>query len=127
MKTRAALLFVSLGVAASWAGADGPSQKVYRCGPDGRVYSQTPCKDGYEVAADDARSAEQRKAAEATLKSDTKATERMTREREAKERVAARQGPAIIADSSRAPPVSPAASAPKKKNKRPISKPSPQT
>ena len=24
-------------------------QKVFRCGPDGRSYSQTPCKDGYEV------------------------------------------------------------------------------
>jgi len=37
-------------------------QKVFRCGPDGRIYSQVPCKDGYEVGADDKRSAEQRKA-----------------------------------------------------------------
>jgi hypothetical protein len=30
-------------------GADAAAQKVFRCGPDGRIYSQTPCKDGYEA------------------------------------------------------------------------------
>ena len=29
--------------------ADAAPQKVFRCGPDGRIYSQTPCKDGYEA------------------------------------------------------------------------------
>jgi hypothetical protein len=44
-------------------GAEAASQKVFRCGPDGRIYSQTPCKDGYDANADDKRSPEQRKAA----------------------------------------------------------------
>ena len=35
------------------------ANKVYRCGPDGRIYSQTPWKDGYEVIAADKRSADQ--------------------------------------------------------------------
>ena len=34
--------------------------EIYRCGPNGNTYSQTPCADGHRVAIDDARSDEQR-------------------------------------------------------------------
>ena len=99
----------------SCAAADAAGPKVFRCGPDGRVYSQTPCKDGYEVNADDARSAEQRKAAAETLNRDGKLADKMTREREAKEAAAAKQVAGSF-DKAKAP--APAASAPKGKKKR---------
>lgn len=51
-----------LALAGSVAAA-APPQTVYRCGPDGRVYSQTPCADGRAVTTEDSRSASQQKAA----------------------------------------------------------------
>jgi hypothetical protein len=39
------------------------AQAVYRCGPDGRSYSQTPCAQGRSVEVNDARSAQQRREA----------------------------------------------------------------
>jgi hypothetical protein len=83
------------------------AQKIFRCGPEGKTYSQTPCKDGYEVNANDQRSPEQRKAAEDVVKREAKLTETMAREREAKEAVAAKQAPTIIGK----PPVSAPAAA----------------
>lgn len=72
------------------------AQKVFRCGPEGKTYSQTPCKDGYVVNADDQRSPEQRKAAEDMVKREAKMAEKMAREREAKEAAVAKQAPTII-------------------------------
>lgn len=37
------------------------AQAVYRCGPDGRSYSQTPCAQGRSVDVSDERSAQQRR------------------------------------------------------------------
>jgi len=50
------LLGAALGVAA---------QKVYRCGPDGSIYQQTPCAEGQAVDVSDPRTTEQRKQAQA--------------------------------------------------------------
>jgi len=80
-------------------GAEAAAQKVFRCGPDGRIYSQTPCKDGYEAIADDKRSPEQRKAAEDAVKRE---------EKQAKEAVAA-QGAASTAKPAAAKPAASAA------------------
>ena len=90
--------------------AQAESQKVFRCGPEGRTYSQTPCKDGYEVNVDDQRSAEQRKAAGDIVKREEKATEKMIRERQAKEAAAAKQGSTASVKSASARPASSAAS-----------------
>ena len=76
--------------------------KVYRCGPDGRIYSQTPCKDGYEVNAADKRSNDQRKAAEDSVRREEQMTEKMARERQANEAAAARQGAITIANPAAA-------------------------
>ena len=76
--------------------------KVYRCGPDGRIYSQTPCKDGYEVNAADKRSTDQRKAAEDSVKREEQMTVKMARERQANEAAAARQGAITIANPATA-------------------------
>jgi hypothetical protein len=103
--------------------ADAASQKVFRCGPDGRVYSQTPCKDGYEVNADDARSAEQRKAAEEQLKRDAKLNEKMARERRAREAAAQPAIGVIVNPAAARPAPSPASGAATKK--KPQAKPKP--
>ena len=118
------LLLSALFLGAGHAAA--ASQQVFRCGPDGRVYSQTPCKDGYEVKADDARSAEQRKAAEDIARREEKRAEKMTRERQAREAAAGTPVVAVIANpaaAKAAAPVAPAASAAKAKKKRPAGKP----
>ena len=39
------------------------AQAVYRCGPDGRSYSQAPCAQGHAVDVSDERSPQQRQAA----------------------------------------------------------------
>ena len=57
--TRPALTALLL-IAAAAAQAQAP---VYRCGPDGREYSATPCPGGKTVAVDDARSTEQQRQA----------------------------------------------------------------
>ncbi len=100
-------------------GASAAAQKVYRCGPDGRIYSQTPCKEGYEVDADDKRSAEQRKAAAEVLKRDEKLADKMTRERLAREAAAAKQGAARIGPPAAAKPAASSASAAAKKKRTP--------
>ncbi len=56
------------------------AQKVYRCGPDGRIYQQTPCAEGKAVDASDPRTAEQRQAAQAVAKSEAKAASRLDAE-----------------------------------------------
>ena len=115
---RCSVLFAALLLTGAAADAAGP--KVCRCGPDGRIYSQTPCKDGYEVNADDQRSAEQRKAALDTVKREEKLADKMTREREAKEAAAAKQ---VAGSFDKAKPPAAAASAPKAKKKRAPKKP----
>jgi len=116
-----ALLATALMLLAAGAGAGAAEQKVFRCGPDGRLYSQTPCKDGYEVDAADKRSAEQRKAAEDAVKREEKWADKMTRERLAKEAAAAKQAPTIIIGSpAAAKPEASTASAAAKKHKKPV-------
>jgi hypothetical protein len=63
------------------AGTGVQAQTVYRCGPDGRVYSQTPCADGRAVNVSDERSADQRAAAEARLRDDQARGDALERER----------------------------------------------
>lgn len=48
------------------------AQSVYRCGPDGRIYQQTPCADGRAIDASDARSPEQRAAAQAVAEGEAR-------------------------------------------------------
>ena len=112
---RLGLLLVALSMACGSATA--ASQKVFRCGPDGRVYSQTPCKDGYEVKADDARSEQERKAAEEQLKRDDKLNEKMARERRAYE-AASKPGIGVIVNPAAAKPAASAASSAAAKKKR---------
>ena len=86
------------------------AQQVYRCGPDGREYSQAPCKDGRTVDAADPRSAADQKAARDVAAREAKLADEMTRERHAREAAAAKEQNAAGVKSAR-----PAASAPHSK------------
>ena len=85
-----------------------PPQTVYRCGPDGRVYSQTPCADGKALSTDDPRSASQQKAARDVAERDAEqarklADERRQPEAAAKGQQAAGFKTAAPADAASAP------------------------
>ena len=68
-----------------------PPQTVYRCGPDGRVYSQTPCADGKALSVDDPRSARQQKAAQDVATQDAARAQRLREERQQREAAAQTQ------------------------------------
>lgn len=107
-----ALAMLSIAAAAPGAAAQPTGTTVYRCGPDGRDYSATPCVNGKSLDAADPRSADQqRQAAQAARReaalADQLAHERRTREKAALQARAMRIGAAASAPSK-------AASAPKK-------------
>ena len=91
-----------------------PPQTVYRCGPDGRVYSQTPCADGKPVTVDDPRSGEQQQAAREVAGRDADHARKLADERQQRE--AAAKGQAA-AGFRTAPASALAASTPPRKTK----------
>jgi len=90
------------------------AQTIYRCGPDGREYSQTPCKDGRAIDAADPRSEAERREAREIAARDAKLADKLARENRAREAEAARTGAAGI---QQAPKPAAAASSPQKKKK----------
>lgn len=106
----AAALSLLLATAA-FAGA--PPQTVYRCGPDGRVYSQTPCADGQQVSVEDPRSAAQQRAAREVADREARSAESLAKERHQREAAVQGQQPIGIKPE----PVATAASAAKSKSK----------
>lgn len=67
--------------------ASAAAQTVYRCGADGRSYSDAPCRDGRPVQVDDARTPAQRGQSAAAMRGDARAAAAMERERERREPV----------------------------------------
>ena len=95
--------------AVAWGGMrPGRAATVYRCGADGRSFSQTPCRDtesapvALPAAPDDARVAEARDVAAR----DAAAADRMARQRERLAQDAVR-GPAVIPHRPLDPPREP--------------------
>lgn len=84
-----------------------PAQTIYRCGPQGREYSQLPCKEARAIDAD-TRTPAQRAAAEQVAKDEARRAEALRRERHAREREALPAAGFTTAPSEPAP-------APKKK------------
>jgi len=80
-RLRGAALLLLAGAAVQAA----PPQTVYRCGPDGRIYSQTPCADGKALSADDPRSASQHKAAREVAERDAEQARKLADERRQRE------------------------------------------
>ncbi len=91
------------------------AQTVYRCGPEGREYSQKPCKDGRAVDAADPRSAAEQREARDIAARDAQLADKLARENRAREAEAARKGAAGIQPAPK--PASAAASSPHKKKK----------
>ena len=90
-----------------------PPQTVYRCGPDGRVYSQTPCADGKALTVGDPRSASQRQAAHEVAARDAAQAKQLAEERRQREEATRDQAAAGFRTS----PQAEAASAPVRKPK----------
>ena len=83
------------------AGAAAAQTQVYRCGPDGRSYSQSPCAQGQAVDVADPRSAQQATQTRQAMLRDAREADELERSRLRAERLAARQGPALIGSSSK--------------------------
>jgi hypothetical protein len=107
-------------IAPLWALA-APPQTVYRCGPDGRIYSQTPCADGKALTVDDPRSADQQKAAREVSARDAEQARQLAAERRQREEAARKQAAAGIKPDA---PAEPASAPRKKKTKGPPTDPS---
>lgn len=56
MKTSAWITALLLTTFSAWVGAD----EIYRCGPTGAEFSQTPCSNGARIEVSDPRTDEQR-------------------------------------------------------------------
>lgn len=107
MKTLAALLLAALPLLAA-----AQSQTVWRCGPEGRSYSSTPCAEGRALElADTARPAEDLAAAKDMAARERRLAEQMRHDRLQAEARAAHQGAAGIGAAKRAAPISTARAA----------------
>lgn len=113
MITRLTLATMLLA-AASTAGAQSP---VYRCGPEGREYSQLPCPGGTQFDPSDPRSAAQRAKAQQLAQAERRYAERLERERRANEAAVVPARAAGI-DHRRAAPPQPAASKPTRSTRK---------
>lgn len=91
------------------------AQAVYRCGPQGRDYSQTPCKDGRAVDVDDARTPAQRAAAHEVARDDARRAETLASERRLREAAAVRGAAGITGPRPPQPAASSAAHKPPKR------------
>ncbi|WP_144290133.1 hypothetical protein [Ideonella sp. A 288] len=104
--------------ATAWPGS--AQTTVYRCGPDGRQYSSSPCPGGKAVALDDTRTDDQRQQAEDAAQREARLAKRLARERRDREASVRPGGAARLNAAPR--PVAAAASKPtgakRKKSKK---------
>ena len=108
-----------LSIAAS--ASAGAQTAIYRCGPDGRQYSSTPCTDGKALDAADARSAEQQRQAQVAARREAVLADKLAAERRLRD-AAPRKSAARLDAGAIAPVKSasmPMAKKPKKKSTAP--------
>ena len=91
---------VALGLCAL-ANAAAAQDRVYRCGADGRSYSQQPCANGTAVEVADPRSPPQVTQARQVARLDARLAEASARQRQQAESAAARRGPVLIGAPTR--------------------------
>jgi hypothetical protein len=99
------------------APASAPTSRVYRCGPDGHTYSQTPCPAGSAVDASDPRSAAEQAQARSVVEREQRLARQLAQDRAQAEKAAARQLPGNLGPAQAASAA--AASAPKKGKHKP--------
>ena len=88
---------------------------VYRCGPDGKTYSQEPCKDGKKIDASDSRTEAQRADSLATTAADKKRADELERDRLKRE---AAQKPSVASGFNSRPAAASEATKAEDKGKR---------
>ncbi len=93
------------------------TETVYRCGPDGRSYSTTPCAGGKTVDVSDPRSESQQQAARDTAQRERQLADKMSAER------AQREKAIVPAAAGNLGPHTPAAKASAPKSAKPKKKP----
>jgi hypothetical protein len=103
----------ALLAALAWTVGVADAAPIYRCGPDGKTYSQVPCDGGTVVEASDPRSAAQRAEAKRIAAAERKAAAEQERERKAQEKAAAKS--TALPGNLSVPAASAPASAPKPK------------
>jgi hypothetical protein len=99
--SRVVRLAIAVGLVAL-AQAAAAQNRVYRCGADGRSYSQQPCADGMTVEVADPRSTPQVTQGRQVAQLDARLGEMLARQRQLAESAAARQGPVLIGAFTRA-------------------------
>lgn len=102
-------LALALGLAACLASGAATAQTIYRCGPDGRVYSQMPCAQGRVIDARDVRSEQQRQEGQAVADTQRALADALEGDRLARE---SRLAPGAASLSPRVERAKPAPSAP---------------
>jgi hypothetical protein len=106
----------SLAPSSFAAAASAPTSRVYRCGPDGHTYSQTPCPAGSAVEAADPRSAAEQAQARSVVEREQRLARQLAQDRAQAEKAATRQLPGNLGPAQAASAV---ASAPKKTRHKP--------
>jgi hypothetical protein len=74
--------------------------RVYRCGAEGRSYSQQPCAGGTAVEVGDTRSTVEVARAQRVAEVDARLADALARQRQQSESAASRQGPVLIGYSA---------------------------
>jgi hypothetical protein len=95
------------------------AQTVWRCGPDGRSYSDSPCADGQVVAVADARSPADVAEGRAVAARDQQLAQQMVVDRQARERAYRSRGSGLAAV---APAPVPASAVNAKRESKPASR-----
>ena len=94
------------------------AQQIWRCGPDGKSYSQTPCPEGHALTAPTERPDADLAQAKDLARRDKAQAARLRLERIEREKLAVARA-AAIHGSRLTPPPAPASAAPVKKKTEP--------
>lgn len=111
------VLFVVVVGACTLPAMPAGAQPIYRCGPDGREYTQTPCPGGRLVDANDPRSAAQRAEARDVAAREAQLANRMEAQRRDAEARAKPSGASSLSPRPAAKPVRESTPRKSKKNK----------
>ena len=101
-------------LAMCWAIGPLQAQTIWRCGPDGRAYSDQPCSDGSTLARSDQRSDAQTRAAHEVVARDQALARELHRQNREAEREALSHGSGLAGIGAPAPAVKPKAPKPPK-------------
>ena len=112
MSTTRRLAILLAGMA---LGAAAGAQTVYRCGTDGKTYSQQPCPEGRAFDAGDARTREQAAQTAAAVKRDAREAAVLEKERRRNEARPAAKATSLSAAAPPAAASKPASHKPKRK------------